>query len=275
MHCQVDFGGLAREPHNITVVNLLVLSSTAITDFAYTPYGDTTSTTSAPSAQDTLTPTSRTTLLPQSTPTPANTQSNSKASKGPIIGGVVAGVVVLIILTLLIFALRRRSRHPNAPTSAGLNGGAPATYGQEPKEQGFTPHDPSTPGYTGHSPQFPDPAANAAPIVTLPVSDSLRTDGAMPYGSSAPFFVAEGRDTLGPGHDQRRLSIGPSPSSMSYPHPGSPRAQPVAPISQYSDQIQQQRQYRPDSFVTRPTSGPSQVDLVQQLVHTGYQQWRW
>ncbi|KAG9023974.1 hypothetical protein FRB95_012233 [Tulasnella sp. JGI-2019a] len=239
MHCQVDFGGLAREPHNITVVNLLVLSSTAITDFAYTPYGDTTSTTSAPSAQDTLTPTSRTTLLPQSTPTPANTQSNSKASK------------------------------------AGLNGGAPATYGQEPKEQGFTPHDPSTPGYTGHSPQFPDPAANAAPIVTLPVSNSLRTDGAMPYGSSAPFFVAEGRDTLGPGHDQRRLSIGPSPSSMSYPHPGSPLAQPVAPISQYSDQIQQQRQYRPDSFVTRPTSGPSQVDLVQQLVHTGYQQWRW
>ncbi|KAG8980535.1 hypothetical protein FRB93_009272 [Tulasnella sp. JGI-2019a] len=258
----MDFGNLTREPHNITVVNSLVLSGTAITDFAYAPYEDTTSTTSAPLAQATSTSISRTTLLPQSTPTPAITQSTSKASKGPIIGGVVAGVVVLIILTLLlIFALGRRSRQPNTSVSVGFNGAALATHGQEPKEQDFAPHDPSPLGYTGHSPQFLDPSPNVAPIVTPPISDSLRTDGAMPYGSSVSPFVANGRDTSTPDHDQRRVSIGSSPSSVS--NPGSSRPLPVAPISQ------QQQQYRPDSFATRPTSGPSRADLVQQLVHTG------
>ncbi|KAG9023977.1 hypothetical protein FRB95_012236 [Tulasnella sp. JGI-2019a] len=48
-----------------------------------------------------------------------------------------------------------------------------------------------------------------------------------------------------------------------------PCAQPVAPISQYSDQIQQQQQYQPDSFITCLTLGLSQADLVQQLVHSG------
>ncbi|KAG8985605.1 hypothetical protein FRB94_003555 [Tulasnella sp. JGI-2019a] len=131
------------------------------------------------------------------------------------------------------------------------------------------PHNLFTFGYTGYSPQFPNPSSNVTLIITPPISDSSQTDSTMPYRSSAPFFITNGRDISGPSYNQCRLSISSSPSSMSDLSPGSPCAQPVVPISQYLDQIQQQQQYQPDSFVTHLTLGLLQANLIQQLVHSG------